>query len=66
MGLGLVGLGVAGWMAWGPGAAPVAAEGLPRLAVSPTVVDFGTIRKGGGKVEATFTLRNEGRGPLRI
>jgi hypothetical protein len=29
-------------------------------------VDFGTIRKSGGKVEATFTLRNDGQAPLRI
>lgn len=66
VGLGLVGLGVAGWLAWGLRGAPAAAEGLLRLVVSPTVVDFGTIRKSGGKVEATFTLRNEGRAPLRI
>jgi hypothetical protein len=66
VGLFFVGLGVAGWLAWGVRVAPVAAQGLPRLVISPSVVDFGTIRKSGGKVEATFTLRNDGRAPLRI
>ncbi|MEK6717517.1 MAG: DUF1573 domain-containing protein [candidate division NC10 bacterium] len=66
VGLGLVGLGVAGWLAWGLRVAPVAAQGLPRLIITPASVDFGTIRKSGGKVEATFTLRNDGRAPLRI
>lgn len=66
VGLGLIALGVAGWFAWDVWVAPVAAQGLPRLVISPSVVDFGTIRKSGGKVEATFTLRNDGRAPLRI
>jgi hypothetical protein len=66
VGLVLVGLGLAGRPAWILRAAPVAAEGLPRLVVSPSVVDVGTIRKNGGKAEATFTLRNDGKAPLRI
>lgn len=66
VGFGLLGLGVAGWIVWGLRVAPVAAEGLPRLVVTPPVVDFGTIRKTGGKVEAAFTVRNDGRAPLRI
>jgi hypothetical protein len=53
-------------LAWILTTGPAAAEGLPRLVVSPPAVDFGTIRKTGGKVEATFTLRNDGRAPLRI
>lgn len=55
-----------GWLVWGLRVAPVAAEGLPRLVITPASVDLGTIRKTGGKAEATFTLRNEGRAPLRI
>ena len=55
-----------GWLAWTLRAAPAAMQGLPRLVVTPPVVDFGTIRKSGGKVEATFTLRNEGQAALRI
>ncbi len=64
--LGLVGLGVTAWLGWGPRVAPEAAQGIPQLVVSPQVIDVGTVRKSGGKVEATFTLRNEGRAPLRI
>ncbi len=64
--LGLVGIGWAGWLAWTGQAVPAAAQALPRLVVIPGAVDFGTIRRGGGKVEATFTLRNDGRAPLRI
>ncbi len=66
MALGLVGLGVAGSLVWGLRATPVAAQGVPQLVVTPPAVDFGTIRKSGGKVEATFTLRNDGKAPLRI
>jgi hypothetical protein len=66
LGIGLVGLGFAGWLAWTLRAAPVAAEGLPRLVITPSMVDFGTIRKSAGKAEAIFTLRNDGRAPLRI
>jgi len=66
VGLGLVALIATGWLALGTRVAPVAAQGLPRLIITPASVDFGTIRKSGGKVEATFTLRNDGRAPLRI
>jgi hypothetical protein len=64
--LGLVAIGLVGWIGSSLRATPAAAEGVPRLVVSPPVVDFGTIRRAGGKVEATFTLRNDGRAPLRI
>ncbi len=57
---------VTGWLAWTLRAAPVAAQGVPQLVVTPPAVDFGTIRKSGGKVEAAFTLRNDGKAPLRI
>lgn len=66
VGFALAWLTVTGSILWALMAAPVAAEGLPRLVISPTVVDFGTIQKSGGKVEATFSLRNDGRAPLRI
>lgn len=67
VGLGtLVFVGVAGWLTGSLWASVVAAEGSARLLVSPPAVDFGTIRKSGGKVEATFTLRNTGRAPVRI
>ncbi len=64
--LGFVVFGVAGWLALGLQAATVEAQGVSRLVVTPPAVDFGTIRKSGGKVEAAFTLRNDGRDPLRI
>ncbi|MBI4537426.1 MAG: DUF1573 domain-containing protein [candidate division NC10 bacterium] len=64
--MGLVGLGVTAWLGWGPRVVPEAAQGIPRLVVTPQVIDVGTIRKSGGKVEAKFTLRNEGQAPLRI
>jgi hypothetical protein len=64
--LAVIGLGLAGWLGWTLGALPVAAQGLPWLVISPAFVDLGTIRKSDGKAEARYTLRNEGRAPLRI
>ena len=39
---------------------------IPMLAVKPDVRDFGEVRRGAGVLEATFTLQNEGKAPLRI
>lgn len=66
VGLGLLALGAMGWAAWGPQAIPATAAGLPKLVISPSVMDLGTIHKTGGKVVATFTLQNDGTAPLRI
>ncbi len=66
IGLTIVGVSMAVWMAGMPRPGPAAAEVLPRLVLIPGVVDFGTIRKSAGKVEARFTLRNDGQAPLRI
>jgi len=41
-------------------------RGIPMLAVKPDLRDFGEIRRGAGKLETTFTLRNEGKAPLQI
>ncbi len=38
----------------------------PRLGVAPDLKDFGEVRRDAGKLEAVFTLRNEGKAPLRI
>lgn len=64
--IGLITITAAGWIAWGPGSVPVAAIGLPKLVITPLRVDLGTIQKTGGKAAATFTLRNDGKAPLRI
>ena len=66
VGLGFIALGLVGSLTWAFWVAPVTAQGLRQLVVTPPVVDFGTIRKSGGKVEAAFTLRNGGKAPLRI
>ena len=39
---------------------------VPMLAVAPDLKDFGEVGRDAGRLEAAFTLRNEGRVPLRI
>jgi len=64
---GLVVLGLTGGVVLGGGVPGLfGASGAPRLAVAPDLKDFGEVRRDAGRMEAVFTLRNEGGAPLRL
>jgi len=52
----------------GTGSSALSGRGgaIPMLAVTPDLKDFGEVRRGAGKLEAAFTVRNEGKVPLQI
>ena len=50
----------------GSSALPGRPRAIPMLSVTPDLKDFGEVRRGAGKLEATFTLRNTGKAPLTI
>ncbi len=64
---GLAALVVVGIAIFATGSPGLAGRGpIPMLAVSPDLKDFGEVRRGAGKLEATFTLQSTGKVPLRI
>ena len=65
---GVAALVVVGIAVVGPGSSALSGRprAIPMLAVKPDVRDFGEVRRGAGVLEATFTVRNEGKAPLRI